>query len=143
VKKFDFPLERVLAWRRTQVLVEHSKLEALLSEQRKMQAQSADLVNELIVSEQALLQASSHLGLELDAFQHFRTASSAQSARLLRDLSALSERIQAQREVITLKERDVRLLEKLREDRFDTWRMEQEREVDRQAEESFLGRWKR
>ena len=56
---------------------------------------------------------------------------------------ACLERIRLQRQAISQKECDVRLLEKLREDRWRAWGVAENKEVDQQAEESFLGRWKR
>lgn len=141
MKKFDFPLERVLAWRRTQVRVEQTKLEPILKELRMLEDRATAVQRERGESERAVIQSRSSMGLELGALEYFRTASTAKSAKLGKDVSERRERIRAQREVIALKERDVRLLEKLREDRFNEWRREQEREVDQQAEESFLGRW--
>jgi hypothetical protein len=141
VKKFAFPLERVLEWRRTQARVEQAKLQQMLGELRQLEERASAIQQERGDSERAVIQSRSSLGLELAALQHFRTSSTAQSAVLAREGSAHRERIRVQREVAALKERDVRLLEKLREDRFEVWRRAQEHDIDQQAEEAFLGRW--
>jgi hypothetical protein len=143
VKKFHFPLDRVLGWRRTLVRLEQIKLEGMMNELRQLEGQSALVQGERESAQRAVIQSPSNLGLELAAFELFRTASANRSAALSREGVACLERIRVQREVVSLKERDVRLLEKLREDRWKAWGVEENREVDRQAEESYLGRWKR
>jgi flagellar export protein FliJ len=141
MKKFHFPLDRILDWRRTQVRMEQIKLERMLAELRQLELQAASVLGERETAQRAVVQSSSSLGSELQAFSSYRTASGKRSAALERDRSASLERIRAQREVLSLKERDVRLLEKLREDRLHQWHLEQDREIDQQAAESHLGRW--
>jgi flagellar export protein FliJ len=141
MKKFHFPLDRVLDWRRTQVRVEQIKLDRLLGELRQIEGQAAIVQGDRESAQRAVVQSSSSLGSELLAFNNYRNASTARSAGLDRDRSACLERIRAQREVMSRKERDVRLLEKLREDRLQTWVREQDREIDQQAAEGHLGRW--
>ncbi len=143
MKKFYFALDRVLAWRRTLVRLEQIKLEGFMSELRRLEGQSALVQGERESAQRAVIQSPSNLGLELAAFESFKKASTSRSAVLHREGSACLERIRLQREVVSQKERDVRLLEKLREDRWKAWGMEENREIDRQAEESYLGRWKK
>src|SRR5579872_1377257 len=138
MKKFHFPLDRVLGWRRTQVRMEHIKLERMLAELRQLELQAAVVLAEREAAQRALVQSSSSLGAELAAFNSFRSSSAARSTALERDQSGCREKIRTHREVIALKERDVRLLEKLREDRLRLWHVEQDREIDQQAAESHL-----
>jgi hypothetical protein len=141
VKKFHFPLDRVLAWRRTLVRLEQIKLERLMEESRQLEGQSVLVQGERESAQRAVIQAPSSLGLELAAFESFRTASRNRSIALNRDGLACLERIRLQRTVISQKECDVRILEKLREDRWRAWGVAENKEIDRQAEENFLGRW--
>lgn len=141
MKKFHFPLDRVLDWRRTQVRMEQIKLERMLAELRQLELQAASVLGEREAAQRAVVQSSSSLGSELQAFSSFRSASAKRSAALERDRSASLERVSAQREVLSRKERDVRLLEKLREDRLRQWVQEQDREIDQQAAESHLAQW--
>ncbi len=141
MKKFHFPLDRALEWRRTQARIEQIKLEGILGELRRIEAQSAEVQVELDVAQRAIVQSSSSLGSELLSFHTFRRASHTRSAALERNRAACLEKIRVQREVVSRKERDVRLLEKLREDRLRLWNLEQDREIDQQAAESHLARW--
>jgi flagellar export protein FliJ len=138
VKKFHFPLDRVLAWRRTLVRLEQIKLEGMMEELRRLEAHLAAAEGERDSARHEVVRVSSSLGLELSAFESFKQASTRRSEALKREGSACLEKIQAQREVISQKERDVRVLEKLREDRWRAWTLEENKEIDRQAEESFL-----
>jgi hypothetical protein len=108
---------------------------------RQIEGQAAIAQAERESAQRAVVQSSSSLGSELLAFNTFHSASSARSAGLDRDRSACLERIRAQREVMSWKKREVRLLEKLREDRLRAWMREQDREIDQQAAEAHLGRW--
>lgn len=143
MKQFHFPLDRVLSWRRTLVRLEQIKLERMMDELRQLEGKSAVVQGERESAQRAVVQASSSLGLELSAFESFRKASVTRSAALHLEGSACLEKIRAQREVISRKECDVRLLEKLREDRWRAWGVAENREIDQQAEETYLGRWKR
>jgi uncharacterized membrane protein YgcG len=51
------------------------------------------------------------------------------------------KRIDAQLAVLTVKRREVKLLEHLREQRFAKWKKDMLNEIDSQAEESFLAKW--
>jgi flagellar biosynthesis chaperone FliJ len=140
MKKFHYSLDRVLDWRRTQARMEHIVLERMLGELRQIEGQAAVLRAQREASERAMIGASSSLGSELLAFNTFRTASAARATLLERNRSACMEKIRTQREVILSKEKEVSLLEKLREDRLHAWSQEQEREIDQQASEAHLGR---
>jgi hypothetical protein len=142
MKKFHFSLDRVLDWRRTQVRMEQIKLERMLAELQRLESLAAAVQAERAEAQRAVIQASSSLGSDLLAFNTFRSGSIARSAGLDRERSACMERIRAQRAVLSGKEREVRLLEKLREDRLGAWVQEQDREIDQQAAEGHLGRWR-
>jgi hypothetical protein len=143
VKRFEFPLERALEWRRTQVQLEQIKLQKLQGELVELASREATIRGELEQAELSIRGSQSSQGVELRALESFRKASAAQLAAVHKSRSELREKLRAQRERIRDKERDVKLLEKLREDRLDAWRIGRDREIDQQAEEAFLARWNR
>ena len=49
--------------------------------------------------------------------------------------------IDAQLAVVTMKRREVKLLEQLKGQRFEQWEKEMFKEIDQQAEEAFLAKW--
>jgi hypothetical protein len=67
MKKFIFPLARVMDWRGTQARIEEMKLEGLNAELRGIDLQIAAVLDALAVSDQSLLAMSSATGSELAA----------------------------------------------------------------------------
>lgn len=143
MKKFSFPLSRVMDWRRTQARVEESKLEQLYAELRGLEARALALNEERAASENALLAASSSFGEELAALDRFQRFTVAEHARLAAKRTECTRRIATQMQAVTAKRRDVRLLETLKKERLGMWRAELGREVDAQADEAYLAKWNR
>lgn len=142
MKKIHFPLDRVMDWRRTQARMEEAKLERLYGEIRGLDARRAKLDVERTKAERALLAAPSVTGLqlaELDAFQRFSVA---EQGRLERQQVECGQRIAAQIQVVAAKRRDVRLLERFKDERLKAWNSELGREIDAQADETYLAKWK-
>lgn len=142
MKKFVFTLERVMDWRRTQARVEESKLERLYAELRGIDARQAAVLEERAESEEALRTANVSTGLELAALDAFQRFTVAERARLESARLECRKRSAAQIQIVAAKRRDVRLLERLREQRLKTWETELGREIDAQADEAFLAKWK-
>jgi hypothetical protein len=67
----------------------------------------------------------------------------AEHSRLTQARQQCGKQISAQIEAVTSKRRDVKLIEKLKQRRFDGWTAELGREIDRQADEAFLAKWNR
>jgi hypothetical protein len=141
MKKFTFPLGRVMDWRITQTRIEESKLEKLYAGLRAIDASSAALLEGRSRSDQALARASSTTGSELAAVAAFRRFSVAEHTRLELLRAECSQRVAAQVQVVAAKRRDVRLLERLKQQRFTAWHTGFNREIDAQAEETHLARW--
>jgi hypothetical protein len=142
LKKFIFPLSRVMDWRIAQAHVEESKLEKLYAELRGIDASSAAQMEARSRSDQTLLGASSATGSEFAAVAAFRRFSIAEHTRFERLRSDCSSRIAAQVQAVVIKRRDVRLLERLKQQRLAAWSTGFNREIDAQAEETHLAQWK-
>jgi hypothetical protein len=123
--------------------MEQSALQRLFSELQAIEARRNAIQEELQASTNRVVRSQSSLGVELEALESFRGVSQARSAELDKAHAACVERIVQQRANVLKKERDVKLLEKLREDRLRVWHSGHAREVDQQAEESHLARWNR
>jgi hypothetical protein len=143
MKKFEFPLGRVMSWRQTQQQLEEGKLQNFYAELRAIDSKEAALMAERARSEKAVLAADSVSGFELATLDAFRRFTVAEHTRLEQRRAECSKRIAAQVQVVTQKRRDVRLLEHLRGTRLTHWRHEVNREIDMQAEEAYLARWNR
>jgi flagellar export protein FliJ len=141
VKKFTFPLGRVMDFRRTQQRLEEIKLETLHAGMRAMDAREAALIQRRVQSEKALKSAASATGEELQTFNAYGLAMKEEIKRMDKTRAECRKRIEAQLAVVTAKRREVKLLEKLKEQRFEKWEKEMLKEIDSQAEEAYLSKW--
>ena|SRR5579862_4090587 len=142
MKKFAFPLGRVLDWRAMQAQAEESKLERLYAELRAIDSKEAALMRQRADSERALLAAASATGAELAALDTFRRFTVTEHTRLENLRADCSKRIAEQIKIVSAKRRDLRLLERMRTQRFQAWTREFHREIDGQADEAYLAKWR-
>ncbi|HLH40979.1 MAG TPA: hypothetical protein VKX39_17650 [Bryobacteraceae bacterium] len=142
MKKFQFPLARVLDWRRAQARIEESKLEALYAELRAFEEAARALDREQDEAKKNIA-ARGATGADLVRLGDFHRFTAAEHARLDGQRAGCARRITAQMEVLAGKRRDVRLLERLKQRKLIAWNADLNREMDAQAEESYLARWNR
>jgi len=155
LKKFIFPLDRVLEWRRTQQRLEEVKLErlnadlgALDSRLRMLEAERrralAELTGGLGELTETRAGAQHHVtGFDLAAVDRYRKSAAEQASRLAASRIELAGRLAAQVQELANRRRDVRLVERLREQRFQAWRAGFMQEIDRQAEETHIAKFNR
>jgi len=141
--KFTFPLARVLDWRRTQVQLEETTLERLYAELRALETRLHEARRERDQAGCWLLAGGSVTGAELAALDSFRKASAVECAKLAASATAMRPRIAAQLQVVIQKRRDVKLLDLLHARKLQTWNLELDREIDREAGELHLARFHR
>jgi flagellar export protein FliJ len=142
MKKFRFPLQRVKDWRDMQARIEEGQLERLYLEAQVVDARLAELAGQQVRSEQALRASGGASGTEWGAFDTFRRHLTAERARLEKQRADCGVRIAAQLHTVAEKRRGVRLLELLKEDRFKIWEREFHREIEAEADQAYLSRWK-
>ncbi len=138
MKKFRFPLARVKDWRETQARIEESKLEALYAELRAIDSKEAALMRQKSDAERSVLSGAS--GEDLEALSSFRRFAVEEHTRLEKLRGDCSRRVAAQTQLVASKRRDVRLLERLREQRHQAWTRELHKELDAQADEAYLSK---
>ena len=141
MKRFEFSLDRAMEWRRLQARIEESKLERLHSEMRDFGQQIETLASQRDSAGRTLISTGEATGLELTLLDAFRQAADAELTRLERSKTDCRQRVEAQAWAVGEKRRDVRLLAKLKERKFQSWRVAANREIDQQAEEAYLARW--
>ncbi len=143
MKKFAFSLDRVLGLRHAQARIEEVKLERLYAERTAIDARERALRDERRQSETALRMHPEVTGEQLAALDTFQQHVEAEGRRSAQARADCGRQIQAQLRILTVKRRDVKLLEKLKHQRQQSWTRELEREIGRQAEESHLAKWNR
>ncbi len=112
-----------------------AELRAIDDERRQLQAEKEKSAGQL-------RSQGSAYGLDLHALENFRRHLDEEDGRLERKRAECEQRIIAQMKVVTAKEREVKVLEHLRAKRLDTWTVELAREIEQQASEAFLARWR-
>jgi hypothetical protein len=139
MKRFQFPLGRVLDWRRLQARIAENRLDALLAEGRALAAADRAKASEQAEAEGGV-RSGAATGQELAALDAFRKRTAAERERIAKERSANAQKVNAQMRVAAQRRRDVKLLEKIRGQRFEAWTREAEREIEQQAEEAHASR---
>jgi len=143
VARFHFSLEKVLRWRSVELTAEEAKLKALVQEQLHLQAQLAE-----VSTERSKLISS--LGTMPDLRGDDLRTLTACSLRLRRNAENLAQQLLRcgrdlgkQRRIYSEAKRRVRLLEELKDRRFQQWKYEEAAALEVLASESFLANWNR
>ena len=124
-----------------QARLEEIKLEGLYAEMRAIESRDSALVLQGEMSEKALRAAPSVTGFDLELFGSYRSSLKQERTRIERARADCRQKIDVQLRVLTAKRREVRLLEKLKEQRVEKWELEMFTEIDQQAEEVYLAKW--
>ena len=143
MKKFSFPLARVLDWRQTQLRREEIKLEQLYAELRGLDAGLTLLQHELAAAEADLRAWPAVAARELTALHAYQEHAANERGRIAKARAGCQQRIAAQLKLLIQKRRDMKLLEMLKQQRLTAWTQENDREIAQQAEESHLAKWNR
>ncbi len=141
MKKFTFPLETVLQWRRRQMETEQARLE-------KLERQRADLAGLLTAIEASWLASADELqkatvieASELEQLSHYRIAADTRRRRLEGDLRRLAAKLEEQKTRLVEATRQFRLIEKLKDRRKDEWQRQMEAQLEQEAGELYLAQW--
>jgi hypothetical protein len=122
--------------------MERLRGEKIRAELRAIDEERVKLRTEIEISGARLRPAGWALGVELEALDRFRRHADVEDLRLQRKRAECEQRMIAQTKVVTAKEREVKVLEHLREKRLTAWTAELDREIEQQASEAFLARWR-
>lgn len=142
MKRFEFPLERVRQWREKQASIEEARMERLLAELQSVEARRAELEHERSSNELAVIRARSADSSELQAIEGFRRYVRAQHRVLSNARADCERKIEEQRQRIIEARREAQLLDKLKERRLTAWRIEFDKDIEAQAAEAYLAKWR-
>lgn len=143
MRAFEFPLRRVLDWRKTQLELAENGLRQLAAslEQMALAAVRLDLVKSR--AEVAVRQAPVVEAGDLWALAAYRQRLLAEMQALAQRRAACEQQLAAQRQRVLEAQRQCRLLEKLEYRHHAEWRKLANREMETLAAESFLALWNR
>jgi flagellar biosynthesis chaperone FliJ len=142
MKPFRFRLEKVLAWRRTEMELEQYRTKRLAMELEETEHARARLAVDRTAAERSILAASSIDGMELAAHGAYLARVVRQEQELQRRRLEQEQRLNEQHQRLMEARRRLRLLERLRARRQEEWLAEVNRELEDFAAESHLARWK-
>jgi hypothetical protein len=137
MKKFAFRLDSALRWRDTQLKVERGKLGALLAEEAKLKDNLETLGSERRAALQCLAKEQL-FSLDLRSLSSYLVGAEARATMLQEQIRKRGKVVSEQRERVVHAERNVKLLLKLRQKREVEWKAGLEREIEANAEESWL-----
>jgi flagellar export protein FliJ len=143
MKRFIFPLQRVMDWRTLQVRAEEEKLANLQQQAEALALKETALTAAVLNSEIELLKRPSIEGSDLQALSLFQERVHKERANLQVRRKQFELQVVEQRKRLLKARRDVRVLEKLKESRLRTWTYLSDRETENTAAESFLAKWAR
>jgi len=143
MRRFRFRLETVLGWRRLHLELEETKLQRLFEELRQVDLAEDRLDAEKADADRAVLYSASVEAQDLAALDRHRLHVARVKERLRKERADCRRRITAQQRQVVEAERDVRLLEKLRERRLAEWQTAADHEQETLASELFLAGWHR
>lgn len=138
MKRFEFRLQRVLEWRDKRLEIEREK-------QRMLIAELAAIDSSIREHEEARNAPYDGVmtGLDLAALQQFRDRLERELVQLAQRRHECSIRVAQQNEAVVVAHRDVRLLERLRENMLQRWQRAADLELDQIASETFLAQFTR
>lgn len=140
---FKFRLQRVLHLRESQLKTEEFKLEALLQQRARMQAE-IEAAQRIVQSERQMMESATYsTSAQWLAFEQFKRRAEKERAEALRKLAAHDEVVEKQRAVIVEARRAVLLLEKLREKRRADWQIGADKEMEELAADFSAAQWLR
>ena len=142
MKKFSFALDSLRRYRNTLFEQEQARLHALIFEFNKLEDRRVKLLAEVSQC-RTRVQAMTIVPVdELTALQAFRRYGDEEAKRIAHSKLALAARIDQQKLAVRLARRNVEALEKLKERRFQTWRLDVDREMEATVAELVIARFK-
>jgi len=143
MKSFQFPLEKALEWRRTQLELEEAKHKREIAAVAAIDRRQAEVEASGVRAETEVRRWNPIESGDLAALAHYRLKVKAEEAALARHRSYAAQKLAAQQKQMMEARRRCRLLERLKERRLAEWSSARDKELDEIAAESYLARWSR
>ncbi|MEO8591999.1 MAG: hypothetical protein ABI759_01645 [Candidatus Solibacter sp.] len=143
MKSFQFRLERVLSWRGTQLSVEEAKVEQLAGGLRTTDHAMACVVEGRAAAQASVERAATVSGADLRVLEASRLWAVREEKRLAARKVTLKLAIETQNRRVAEARLGVKLVERLKERKYDVWKADASRESDELAAESAIAQWRR
>ena len=143
MESFRFRLEKVLELRRKELEAEECRLKRQAGALTDLDRMRAAVESKAAQEEQRIRTSGAVTGEDLAAFAGFRRQVSGRLKALAAQRTECLRLVQERQRAVTEARRRARLLERLRERRWEEWRTARDRELEELAAESYLARWNR
>jgi flagellar biosynthesis chaperone FliJ len=143
MSRFRFRLERVLAFRETQLSMEKSALARMHVELNNAEGALRDLHSGQARETELLVASRLLRGSDFARLASGRKWAEQEEKRLQTSIAGCQRNIEVQNVSVMEAQRKVRLLQRLKERREAAWMQEQNRLLEELAAESALGSWRR
>jgi flagellar export protein FliJ len=141
VQRFQFRLERVLEWRRKKCRMEENRLTACLGLVHATERKIEQLRAERTSIDRELLARSAIPAADLLNLGHYRLRADREESELAEERRQRLRSASEQRARVQQAQRNVKLLEKMRERRLEEHTVLAGRELEQAAAEGYLARW--
>ena len=140
---FQFPLQKALDWRRTQLTLAEARVQQQLAALAAIDRARAELDAMGQRTEVEVRQFAPLEGGHLGALGTFRLAIRARRRDLAGKRAECQKELAVRQSGVVEARRRCRLLERLKERRWAEWHKAAERELDELAADSYLAQWAR
>jgi hypothetical protein len=140
MKKFSFPLNRVLDWREVRLSVAEIRLRHIDQQLHEVRASRASLEDEVTRASAALQVRKTSPGGDFGMLAQYLASAGRERKKLMDRSDALTLEIERQRSEVLNLRKECRLLETLRKTRRAAWQRECDREFDALAADSHQAR---
>ncbi len=141
MKRFSFPLERVISFRRRQLDLAESDLKRTLQQESLLTSHAAAVEQEALACRGAATGHEETDGAALRLIGEYVVALDERRALTLEAKRKLEEQRRQQMARLVEMRRDVKLLEKLREKRLRIYQRDLDRQIEAETAELHLAKW--
>jgi flagellar export protein FliJ len=143
MKSFQFPLQKALDLRATQLELEEAGFERAAAVVAAIDREREALLEARAAAERQVRGALSVPGEDLAALGAYRRHAEAEEKRIAQRRAQAVQALDQQRGVMLEARRRLRLLERLKERRQAEWTAGAAKELEEMASESYLAQWRR
>jgi flagellar protein FliJ len=140
MKAFEFRLERIADYRRQQAELARNELQKLTMLVEQLTAERNSLEQQGVDMRASTMSRSDLTGQDLMALSAYEDRLSRTVRQIENKKADVSEQVDKQRSVVLEAERNVKLLDRLRDRKFQEWQAESDRELDALAADSHMAR---
>ena len=142
MQRFHFPLQSALEWRHRRLDSEQAALDALIAQKAQMEEARWATKETLRTACETIVQQQVLHSSDLAGLAQFERASQARVELLTTHITQLDRAVEKQRERVQEARREHRLIDRLRSRRFAEWQSRFQRQLDEEAGELFLAKWR-